>query len=248
MAGRLPLSDDDSSALLRLYRALGEIVAELGDSRGIADACGSLADYAVRHLEADVAGVFRHPRRGGPDLVAATDPLVADLAALRERHPDLPCGSPLAEGEILMAADSTRADGAAWHPIAALGVRSALIVGLPKLSGGPATIEMYSHRSSVFTAVASEAARLSRLGGFAVRDVERRTNLEDALLTRDVIGQAQGILMERFQLTGEQAMAYLRRRSQQSQQPIREIAGDVVGRRNAESTAVGLGDGPADPA
>lgn len=245
MSGRLPWSDGERNESLRLYRALGEVVAELGESRGIVDACVRLADFGVRYFQADIAGVFRHPRRGGADLVAGTDVLVAQLATLRSRFPDLPGGAPVAEGEILTVADAAHPEAAAWHAITTLGLRSALIIGLPELSHGPATIALYSHRPDAFASATSEFAALIRLGGFALRDVERRANLEDALHTRDVIGQAQGVLMERYRLTSEQAMGYLRRRSQQSHRPIRDLATEVVQQREAASQAAGLADDSA---
>ncbi len=53
-------------------------------------------------------------------------------------------------------------------------------------------------------------------------------NLREALTTRALIGQAQGIVMERHALTSEQAMAYLRRVSQQSQVKVRDLAERIV--------------------
>ena len=48
--------------------------------------------------------------------------------------------------------------------------------------------------------------------------------LEEALLSRDVIGQAKGILMERLHLTPEQAFDQLREASQQRNRKLRDIA------------------------
>ena len=48
--------------------------------------------------------------------------------------------------------------------------------------------------------------------------------LEEALLSRDVIGQAKGILMERLHLTSEQAFEELRGASQQQNRKLRDIA------------------------
>lgn len=238
MTERQSTSDDDSNALLELHRALGEVVAEVADSHEIAHAGRVLADFAVRHLGADIAAVSRHPRRGGPELVAATDAVVEKLIAVRERYPHLPGATPLAEGEVLVVAEASALGPQAWHPIAAqLGLRSALMVGLPPLSTGPATLELYTHDQGAFTTTRPEMARLAKVAGSALRVVERRANLEDALTTRDIIGRAQGVLMERYRLTGDQAMAYLRRHSQQSQEPIRVLAATVVGQRETESRA-----------
>jgi len=48
--------------------------------------------------------------------------------------------------------------------------------------------------------------------------------LEEALLSRDVIGQAKGILMERLHLTPDQAFEQLRSASQMHNRKVRDIA------------------------
>lgn len=54
--------------------------------------------------------------------------------------------------------------------------------------------------------------------------------LEDALRTRDIIGQAMGILIERETLTSEEAFDKLKFVSQQSNVKLAEIAREVVER------------------
>ena len=57
---------------------------------------------------------------------------------------------------------------------------------------------------------------------------EKVAGLEEALLSRDVIGQAKGILMERLHLTGDQAFEQLRQASQQRNRKLREIAAELA--------------------
>jgi len=56
------------------------------------------------------------------------------------------------------------------------------------------------------------------------RLTEKVEGLEEALLSRDVIGQAKGILMERLHLTSDQAFEELRSASQQQNRKLRDIA------------------------
>jgi AmiR/NasT family two-component response regulator len=56
----------------------------------------------------------------------------------------------------------------------------------------------------------------------------RLDNLQDALVTREVIGQAQGILMERERITPDQAFAVLRRASQHLNVKLRVVAQALV--------------------
>ena len=52
--------------------------------------------------------------------------------------------------------------------------------------------------------------------------------LEEALLSRDVIGQAKGILMERLHMTSEQAFEELRAMSQRYNRKLKEIAAELA--------------------
>ncbi|HET7329086.1 MAG TPA: ANTAR domain-containing protein [Nocardioidaceae bacterium] len=57
--------------------------------------------------------------------------------------------------------------------------------------------------------------------------------LKTAVASRALIGQAQGVLMERFGLTREQAFAVLRRCSQDTNTKLRTIAEELVGTHGA---------------
>ena len=52
--------------------------------------------------------------------------------------------------------------------------------------------------------------------------------LEEALVSRDVIGQAKGILMERLHLTPDQAFEQLRAVSQRNNRKVRDIAAELA--------------------
>jgi AmiR/NasT family two-component response regulator len=52
-------------------------------------------------------------------------------------------------------------------------------------------------------------------------DAQQQQGFRDALGTRDVIGQAEGILMERFQVSDEQAFAVLVHASQAENRKLR---------------------------
>jgi AmiR/NasT family two-component response regulator len=84
------------------------------------------------------------------------------------------------------------------------------------------------------------------MAGFALaiaRDHEneerRAENLQAALVTRELIGQAQGILMERERITAVQAFNVLRQASQHLNVKLREVAQDLVenGERPETGTA-----------
>jgi len=63
--------------------------------------------------------------------------------------------------------------------------------------------------------------------------IDKVDGLEEALLSRDVIGQAKGILMAREGLTSEQAFDVLRRASQRENRKLYEVARNLVERNSS---------------
>jgi len=62
----------------------------------------------------------------------------------------------------------------------------------------------------------------------AVADGREIDNRGKAMVGRTVIGQAQGILMERFGLDADQAFSYLRRVSQDTNRKLVDVAHNLV--------------------
>src|SRR3712207_6993407 len=62
----------------------------------------------------------------------------------------------------------------------------------------------------------------------SVRDSLEIAHRARAMTTRTVIGQAEGILMERLGLDAEQAFAYLQRTSQDTNRKLAAVAEDIV--------------------
>lgn len=81
----------------------------------------------------------------------------------------------------------------------------------------------------IFASYAGLALAVARAQSTARAEEDRRTrNFESALSSREVIGQAQGILMERERITADQAFQLLRRSSQHLNRKLRAVAQDVV--------------------
>lgn len=72
--------------------------------------------------------------------------------------------------------------------------------------------------------LASHASIAAEVGRSHDEIRQRDTEFHEALLSRDIIGQAKGILMERMQLTAEDAFDHLRRSSQHLNHKLREVA------------------------
>jgi AmiR/NasT family two-component response regulator len=69
---------------------------------------------------------------------------------------------------------------------------------------------------------------LATLAAFALAESRRAAQLERALQSRDVIGQAKGILMHRHALTADQAFQMLVRASQRTNTKLVDVAVEVT--------------------
>jgi hypothetical protein len=80
--------------------------------------------------------------------------------------------------------------------------------------------------------VSALAQGLAEQPGAAVHATAGVSTLSDAVLSRQVISQAIGIVMERFELSSTRAFEYLVRTSQASQRKLRFVAAELVTRAN----------------
>ncbi|CAN5695798.1 hypothetical protein BH11ACT8_BH11ACT8_27760 [soil metagenome] len=223
-----------------------EVDRELDDLRA---AAAATLDFARHRLGADHAGLARHH---GEALVplAHTDELVADLYL--SSHQDGPWMPPPTPGRSVRIDDSrtdTRFLSFSTH-LVARGIHSFSSVGLAPLRGLPVTLDLYGLAPHAFSESPDGAGPVLELAQALLVLADRVENLLRALRTREVIAQAQGILMQRFGLTAPQAMNYLRRYSQASQVKVRDLAGRVVAGSEmltAPDPTDGLTTGPQEP-
>ena len=110
-----------------------------------------------------------------------------------------------------------------------LGARSMLAVRLYTTDDTVGALNLHSSRPGAFDDdVVSIATTLATHAAFAAVAAVREEQFRAALASRDVIGQAKGVLMERFGIDDEAAFGMLRRLSQERNQLVRELAVAVV--------------------
>jgi AmiR/NasT family two-component response regulator len=98
-------------------------------------------------------------------------------------------------------------------------------------------LNLYSPQPEGFDAeTRGEGLAFAAQAAVALRSARNEQHLRAAMVSHNLIGQAQGILMERFKVTAEQAFAVLTRVSQQSNVKLRDVAqrlidtGEIPGR------------------
>lgn len=173
------------------------------------------------------AGVTLIDRRRGLHNRAATDDLPRQVDAIQVEVGEGPCL------QTLRTRHTVRVDDLAFDPrwpqfsarVAAQGVRSMLTFRLPVPGGNLGALSLYSTAPAAFDTRAENLGLLyATHAAVALFGAEQEAGLRLAVDSRDVIGQAKGILMERYNLTGEQAFGLLVRSSKQSNIKLRDIA------------------------
>jgi GAF domain-containing protein len=122
-----------------------------------------------------------------------------------------------------------------WGPrvVHELGVRSMLSFRLFTASSLVGALNLYAFTPEAFSrADHFEGHVLASQAALALAATEKVENLEIAVARRTTIGQAQGILMERFQLSSSQAFDVLVRLSRDGNRKLYDIAETVVRTRS----------------
>lgn len=99
------------------------------------------------------------------------------------------------------------------------------------------TLNLYSTSQKVVDPDAIGIADLfAAHAAVALGSARKLSTLHDALDSRKVIGQALGILMERYDMNEDRAFAFLRRASSHGNIKLRDVARELVDERNRRST------------
>lgn len=236
--GRGPLDMADPETItVELTANLSEVARALFAAGGVADTLQVVVDQVVGAIDGcDFAGIFTVD---GDQVTTSvhTHPLVVEIDGLQQVTGEGPCLDAIDQQTTVYAEDL--ADDERWPTFgpeaAAAGARCALAFHL-YAEGTLGALNLYARYPRAFGAtdrakglIFATLSGLALSGAHSHEDEDRRAdNLNKALATRELIGQAQGILMERERITSDQAFDILRRASQHLNIRLREVAQDLV--------------------
>jgi GAF domain-containing protein len=197
-----------------------------------------VASLACRTLEnCDMASVtLMNDRR--PSTPVQTDPVAGELDAVQYRSEKGPCLEAYSVRQVVRGKVPEYAER--WPEFttaaAAAGIRSTLSVPLVASDRPLGALNLYSKAAESYDETDEETAVLfSEQASVACANAEVywRTcslteHLREALESRDVIGQAKGILMVRRGCTPDRAFEALRQASQHRNIKLRSVAEQVV--------------------
>lgn len=167
---------------------------------------------------------------GRLQTTAETDPLVLPLDEAQYQLQEGPCYEAATEAAHVIAPDLENDDRfTKYGPIAvAAGVRAQAGIRLFDTNRSQGALNLYSHHTGAFADFETIAPLFRHQVGMVIGYAQEISDLKEALATRKMIGQAIGIIMERYQLTDDRAFAFLTRLSQQRNVKLRLIAQELI--------------------
>ncbi len=233
-AARIPLPDRRGRSADRdvLGKRLGELARALQQESSSEEILSVMAAAAVELIPGVDQGsisVVHERRRIGSR--APTSALAAQVDGLQNETGQGPCLDAMYEHQTVHVPDmesETRWPKFARRAAEA-GVGSMLCFQLYVEGDNLGALNLYSVRPHAFTDESRHAGLLvAAHAAVAFAEALKVEQLAEALTTRDLIGQAKGILIERYKITGEQAFSILDRASSRANEKLRSVAEHLV--------------------
>jgi len=192
-----------------------------------------VTEHARAALGCDDAGVLL--RSGGKLTTAsATSARVEESDRIQRETGEGPCFAASQTSELFRVDDTTLlTDWPDWAwSVSKLGIRSALGVPLRTHDRNYGALNLYSDEPGYFgDDEVAVALIFARHASIALDGATKEESLAQAIDARKVIGQAQGILMERYDVDADTAFDTLRRFSQVNNIKLRAVAEHVIAER-----------------
>jgi GAF domain-containing protein len=218
-----------------LARRMAELARASAAPRSVDDVLSDVTAAAKELIPGtDTAGVLLIGKGGKFDSVAGTSDLPHLLDELQMKFNEGPCVE-AALDELIVRTEDFRSEER-WPKYSAavveIGVLSGLSFKLYTAERTAGALNLFAFEPNAFDAEdETTGVVLAAHAAAAILASRHGEQLESALTTRDRIGQAKGIIMERFGVDDVQAFEMLRRLSQDSNTRLIDIAQRVIDTR-----------------
>ncbi|CAN5824954.1 GAF and ANTAR domain-containing protein [soil metagenome] len=214
---------------------MAELARSVAGPRGVDEVLREVTAAAIELIPgADAAGVLLVGKAGKFESLAGTSGLPHELDELQIKHQEGPCLEAAVDALIVRSDDfhtETRWPNYTRDALE-LGVQSGLSFKLYTAERTAGALNLFGFEANVFNSE-SEAigSVLAAQAAAAILASRRDEQLQSALMSRDLIGQAKGVIMERFNVDDARAFAMLRELSQSGNTKLVEIAQQVLDTR-----------------
>jgi GAF domain-containing protein len=211
--------------------AFGRLAHELHDQTNVEQTLERIVESAAAVVGCDYAGVLLTRKGNQFDAIIASDPIAEKADRLQVDCHEGPGIAAVGDARTTLVTDT--AAEMRW-PCWVAGMRdlqlgSVLAVRLWTSQSTLGALNFYACSPRWFDPDAVAVAEvLGRHASIALATARQEESLWQAIDARKLIGQAQGILMERFDLDDERAFEVLRRYSQNTNTKLNEVARILV--------------------
>ena len=215
-----------------LAEGLARAARRLNEVSSLEEALDEIVETARRSVPgADHVGVTLARRDGSFDTLAATGEKTLELDELQYSLSEGPCLHAI-EADQLVHVPDVRTE-TRWSTFMSeasrRGLRSQIGVRLHADKLGRAGLNIYSEQEHGLDQRSAQAADvIAAQATLALAKARAIDQLEEGMRSRQRIGVAVGILMQRYSMSEERAFAYLVRASSHGNVKLREVAADVV--------------------
>ena len=227
------MADDDQFDVARALATAARSMAVLGNPDDTLDAIATAARSAVPGFD-EVSATAVAPD-GEASTLAATSGLVRDLDHLQYQLGEGPCLTAVRERELVLAQHLPREDRWPLYTPRATqtGIRSQMAVHLAADDQVLGALNFYSTvRDTIHPGAFHRASLFATHAAVALGYARRLEAVHASAQTYRLIGQATGMLVERFEIDDERAFYYLVRVAAAGGLEIREVAREVVAQGN----------------
>jgi hypothetical protein len=167
---------------------------------------------------------------GTLETVAPTDGILREVDAAQYELREGPCYEAAADTAHVTASNLAADDRFPRYAEVAVahGIRSQAGIRLFDTPTSQGALNLYSRSVGAFLDLETVGRLFAHQSAMALEYARQIHNLEEAVRTRKTIGQALGIVMERYELTDERAFAFLTRLSQHRNVKLRLVAEELV--------------------
>ena len=226
------------------FESLPRRIAELARSLQAEEGAGDTMDLAVTLateviVGAEHAGISLVYRGRIVETPAFTGDCALKADQIQQELGDGPCLTAIRDEEVVSCPDLTaESRWGDWGPRTAeeAGIGSALCFRMFTQKERLGALSVYSSRPHAFTGADVESGlSFAAHAAIAIAVARQDENMDIALDSRSLIGQATGIVMDRYDIDAVRAFAVLKRISQQSNVKLHEVAVELIRTRHLPS-------------
>lgn len=225
-------ADDAATEPLPTATALAEFARSLRDTRkSMPQTLDEILRTSIALIPTAGSGAITTLSKGERTVVASSDATAERLCTSQYELGEGPIATEIRHLPVVVATDLHNEHR--WPTFAALsvaaGMRSLVAFQLFNNADDIGALVLYSTEVNAFDAdTVAVGEALAAHAALALLSTQENDQFRSGLASRDIIGQAKGMIMERYNINAAQAFDILAKLSQQQNQPLHRLSRELV--------------------